>query len=79
MGAEMSSTIEHVADGAIEKMTAAQARYHLRRARERIASLVAMLDSAQVHAAAWRVRAEKAEVALERVRRVVSASDVGSG
>lgn len=78
MGAVMSSTIEHVADGALEKMTAAQARYHLRRARERIASLVAMLDGAQVHAAAWRVRAERAEVALERVRRVVNASDVGS-
>jgi len=71
----MSSTIEHVATGDIERMTAAQARYHLRRARERIASLVAMLDGAQVHAAAWRVRAEKAEVALERVRRVVSATD----
>lgn len=71
----MSSTTEHVADGAIEKMTAGQARYHLRRARERIASLVAMLDGAQVHAAAWRVRAEKAEVALERVRRAVSVND----
>lgn len=75
----MSSTTEHVATGDVEKMTAPQARYHLRRARERIASLVTMLDSAQMHAAVWRVRAEKAEVALERVRRVVNATDVGSG
>lgn len=72
----MTSTTEHVATGAIDRMTAAQARYHLRRARERIASLVAMLDSAQVNAAAWRVRAEKAESALALVRRAVNATDV---
>ena len=40
----MSSTTEHVATGSVDAMTTAQARYHLKRARERIASLVALLD-----------------------------------
>lgn len=71
----MTSTTEHVADGAIERMTAAQARYHLRRARERIASLVTMLDIVREDAGAWRARARKAEAALARVRHMVSATD----
>jgi hypothetical protein len=76
MGAGMSSTTEHIADGVIEKMTAAQARYHLRRARERIASLVAALDDARADASCWRTRAKDAEVALDRVRRLVNGTDV---
>lgn len=75
----MTSTTEHVAAGELSRMTAGQARYHLKRARERIATLVAMLDEAQVSAAAWRVRAGKAEAALERVRKTVNGSDARLG
>lgn len=55
----MTSTIEHIATGEIDRMTAQQARYNLRRARQRIASLVAHLDD---------MRQEKESLRRETVR-----------
>lgn len=75
--AAVSSTTEHVAAGDIDAMTAAQARYHLKRARERIASLVMMLDVVRDETTFWRARAKRAERQLAVVH-AASASDARS-
>lgn len=55
-------------------MTVGQARYHLKRARERIATLVTMLDVVRDDAADWRARAKKAERRLAVIH-AASATD----
>lgn len=71
----MSSTTEHVATGSIDGMTAAQARYHLKRARERIASLVAMLDDERSEKEDLRREVRRLRRILADVRVAISASD----
>ena len=71
----VSSTTEHVATGSVEGMTAAQARYHLKRARERIASLVAMLDDERGEKEDLRREVRRLRRILGDVRVAISASD----
>lgn len=59
-------------------MTAAQARYHLTRARERIASLVAIIDDERVEKAQLRRDVARLRRILAEVRTAVSASDARS-
>lgn len=73
----MSSTTERVATADVATMTAGQARYHLKRARERIATLVTMLDVVRDDAAAWRARAQRAERQLAVIH-AASANDARS-
>jgi len=56
-------------------MTAAQARYHLKRARERIASLVAMLDDERSEKEDLRREVRRLRRILGDVRVAISASD----
>lgn len=70
----MTSTVEHVASGSLDAMTAKEARYHLRRARERIATLVALLDERGKEVADWRERAKRAERRLAMIH-AASATD----
>jgi uncharacterized protein YlxW (UPF0749 family) len=69
----MSSTTEHVADGNIETMTPSTLRYALRRARQRVATLVAMVDDLQRERSALRARVRRLENQLDQVRDVASA------
>ena len=71
----MSSTTDYSASAPISSMTAAQARYHLTRARERIASLVALLDDERKQNARLRRDAIRLRRILADVRVSVSAID----
>lgn len=70
----MSSTTEHVASGDIETMTPSTLRYALRRARQRIATLIALVDDLQHERADLRRQVRRLEAQLERVRDVVDVS-----
>lgn len=60
-------------------MTPSTLRYALRRARQRIATLVAMVDDLQRERSALRARVRRLEAQLERVRDAASATDAASG
>lgn len=70
----MSSTTEHVASGDVEMMTPSTLRYALRRARQRIATLIALVDDLQHERADLRRQVRRLEAQLARVRDVVDVS-----
>jgi len=59
-------------------MTPSTLRYALRRARQRIAPLVAMVDDLQRERSALRARVRRLESQLERVRDAASATGAAS-
>ena len=73
----MSSTTEHVASGDVETMTPSTLRYSLRRARQRIATLVAMVDDLQRERTVLRARVRRLERQLGHVRDAANANDAG--
>jgi hypothetical protein len=70
----MTSTIEHVASGDVERMTANELRYHLTRARQRIASLVRVVDDLRSERATLRARVRRLEGQRRAVVAIVSDS-----
>lgn len=71
----MTSTIEHVATGDVDRMTAGELRYHLTRARQRIASLVRVVDDLRSERATLRARVRRLEGQRRAVVAIVSDSD----
>ena len=74
----MTSTIEHVASGDVATMTANELRYHLTRARQRIASLVVVVDDLRSERAALRARVRRLEGQRRAVEAIVSDSGARS-
>jgi coproporphyrinogen III oxidase len=70
----MSSTTAYVATANVDEMTVKEARYHLKRARDRICMLVTTIDDLRDYAAEWRRRAQDAEAQLRRARAVLGVS-----
>ena len=70
----MTSTTEHAASGDVTKMTANELRYHLTRARQRIASLVAVVDDLRSERATLRARVRRLEGQRRAVEAIVSDS-----
>lgn len=70
----VTNTTEHTATGELDRMTAQQARYHLRRARQRIASLVAHLDDVRQEKESLRREAARLRGLLSAVAAIASGS-----
>lgn len=70
----MTSTTEHVASGDVATMTASELRYHLTRARQRIASLVVVVDDLRSERATLRARMRRLEGQRRAVEAIVSDS-----
>lgn len=77
--AAVSSTTERTATADVRTMTAAQARYHLTQARQRVATLVGMLDDEKAQAAALRREIARLRKLLRIVSDAVSDCDGRSG
>lgn len=71
----MSSTTERMATADVRTMTAARARYHLSQARQRIATLIGMLDDEKAQSAALRREVARLRARLRTVADAVSDCD----
>lgn len=70
----MSSSTDYTPKTSPRAISAAQARYDLTRARQRIETLIKTLDAERERTAHWRARALVAERSLERVSAIVAGS-----